>query len=381
MDFSVEKVLDNVRVIDVDRKYRFIRSYSGQLYNDYYERNYIGLGLNKVPYSIIKQASKTDEPTFNQLRLSIKSIYDFKEGTVTGWANQLINFEHILKPGDMVIMPNQNSSEYAFGIVESETYLAKEDKTFLFEGKYEVVPEKRKKVKWLKQIAKDDLNGDLRGLSATHAAITAADDYSDAIEGHLSSLFIRDNRIFFTIKINQDEDINAFAFNDFLSGLTYFYKEYCEVHGFADNEQLYLKIKMQSRGKMALTALIAGGVVFVATLFALSDNPELKAELGPYKFDFKADGFLKTLSHHKNEDADKELERRIKYEKFRDSIDRLKANSIHNPVKASDEKEIHREIKRIHIQKNTVNNIQVIEDKSTDKDSTANDSDPKIKED
>lgn len=366
MDIDFEQVLENVRVVDTNRNYWFIRSYSGKLYNEYYENGFIGLGLNSIPYEFIKVAARIDQPTFDQLRNSIKRNYDFKEGTVTSWANQLINFEHAVKPGDMIIMPDEGSSQYAFGIVESSTYLTKDERTFVFEGKFEPMPEKRRKVKWLKEIDKTDLNDDFRSLSSNHSAISYANPYRETIEGQLSSLYIIEDRIYFTIKINQDEDINAFAFNDFLSGLTYFYKEYCEANGFEDNEQLYLKIKMQSKGKMSLNGLIVGGIVFVATLFALSDNTELKAELGKYKFDFKSDGLLKSLSNQSNYDKDKDLERKIRYEKWRDSIDRVKAGSVANPVKAEDEKKIYKEIKHIHNETINVQNIQVINNNNKD---------------
>lgn len=379
MDFSVNQALENVRVIDVERNYWFVRSFSGKLFNEYYERGYVALGFNDIPYQYIKEASKTDEVTYSRLRNYVKSKYDFKDGTLTGWVNQLISFEHGLKPGDMIIMPDENSFRYAFGIVESPTYLAKEDRTFEFKGHFELIPEKRKKVKWLKLLSKEDLNGDLKGLSSNHAAISAANHFSEVIEGHLSSLYIKEDRIYFTIKIDQNEDINAFAFNDFLSGLTYFYKEYCRENDIEDNELLYLKIKMQSRGKMALQGLSVAAIIYIATLFTLSDNPEIEAAAGQYHIKMKGEGLLHSLSKNKNIDADKELERKMKYEKFQDSIARLKAKTINDPIKVEDEKKIKKDIKHLHqrIQNITeINNVtqviqETIKEENEVKDSTS----------
>ncbi|WP_342645032.1 hypothetical protein [Mucilaginibacter sp. CSA2-8R] len=330
MDFNIEEVVENIRVVDQERDYWFFRTYSGHLFDEFYERNYIGLGLNEIPYQYIKEASKADEATFTRLRTSIESKYNFPASEVTRWANQLIDFEKGVKVGDMVISPSGGSEKYAFGIVESKTFVEKDSRVFQFRDRFEPYPEKRKHIKWLKIIDSEDLNGDLKALSSTRMPLTNAFTYREAIEGNLSTVYIKEGRMYLTIQINQDDDINAFAFAEFLSGLTYFYKEFCKENGDEDNEDLFLKIKVQSRGKMFLKALAITGGIGLAGLIIMSSNHEVKVKLlkDIVEVEGKSTGFLESYTKF----LDASQERQFRQERFEDSMARLKAQPLQNSV-------------------------------------------------
>ena len=112
--------------------------------------------------------------------------------------------------------------------------------------------------------------------------------------------------------------------DDFLNCLTYFYNEFCFENGVELDEELYIKIKLQSKGKLALQALAFVGIIGLSGLLILSNNPEIKIEVGGQKLEGKSDGFLNSLSDF----LDKKQERKKNYAIFLDSINALKANQI-----------------------------------------------------
>src|SRR5690606_29380388 len=113
-------------------------------------------------------------------------------------------------------------------------------------------------------------------------------------EGQISSIYIKEDKIYLVIKVNQDEDINAFDLSDFLSGITYFYKEFSKDE---DNpsEDLTIKIKLQSKGTTILKAAVYSGILGIAGLVILSNNSEFQARLGEDSFSFKTDGLLHSV--------------------------------------------------------------------------------------
>ena len=320
----------SIPTIDENKQYWFIRTYSGEIFRDYYENNYVGLGVNTIPQSLIKSADYSNPSTLKNLHTFIDKNTSYKNGAATKIARELISFEHEVKIGDTVVIPSRNSYELAIGTVESDVYLVDIKGTFAFRNQREPYPEKRRRIKWEKIVLRESLNGDLRGLTSSHHGLTKANNYADIIEGTIDSLYIKKEHAYFTLKINQDEDINAFVLNRFLTGLTYFYQEYCSESGLAVDEELMIKIKLQSRGKVAMRALGIAGLLGVATMVALSNNNEVKVDLKNMKVEGKSDGLLKSLTDF----LDKKQERKIRYEEFKDSMENLKAMRYDDSLKS-----------------------------------------------
>jgi len=351
MDISLQTQVSDIRVIDEERNYWFIRTYGGKIYNYFRENNFIGLGFNNVPYNYIKEAkpineivngdevSYVDFAAFNRLQKFINDNTAYIKGEATKWANQLIDFEHEIKIGDLVIIPNENSQDLSIGIVESETYVVDVQSTFKFNDKFEPYPEKRRKIKWLKEIPKGEFRGGLNSMFFSRTAVKNVTDFSDVIEGNLSSLYIKDEHIYLSIKIDQDEEINAFDLQRFLESLTYLYKEFCSVHGIEDNEELFIKIKVQSKGSALLKGLGYAALFSVAMIIVMSNNSNIELDLKNMKVKGGSEGFLKSLTDFRDANeirderkAEKALERQKELLKFKDSIEKLHAKPVSDSV-------------------------------------------------
>jgi len=325
MNISFEKQLENVRVIDSTRDYWFIRTFGGALFNEFIENNYVGIGFNNIPYNIIKEYNNT-ESSFKTIQSFINMNTKYKNGEATKWANQLISFEHNIKEGDLVLIPSKYSDDIAIGIIKSRTYLVKDKGTFVRDGVNEELPEKRKKIEWLRTCDRSDIQSEIRSITSSHQAVTNANFYSDYIESSLTNIYIKEEKIHLTIQVNQDNDINAYALNNFLSSITYFYREFCIDNNIDPDEDLTIKIKLQSKGKMALKALIPFGIIGIAGLIVLSGHSKVDLKIGDASVKGESDGLIPTITDFLN----KKQERQIKYEIFKDSMEKLKA-TINKP--------------------------------------------------
>lgn len=335
MQKVLKEIEKNVRVIPSTRKYWFIRTYSGRLFDEFTNENYIGIGLNNVPYRYIKDANKNDS-TYKTLHSYLLESLQYQQSEATRWANQLINFEHNVNVDDIVIIPSESSSELAIGVITSDTYIVDVNNTFKFNDTYEPFPQKRKKIEWLKKIYRHEFLGDIRSMFSSHQAISNIDRFGDMIEGNITSLFIKDNHSFFNIKINQDEEINAFELNRFLSSITYFYKEICQEIGIEDNEDLTIKIKVQSKGGVALKALAYSGIFGLAGIFALSKDPKIKLNIGKYvNFEASSGGLGPALTDFLN----KKAERQIKLEELNKANSALEATTVDGEDEDANEEE------------------------------------------
>lgn len=326
MDIDFEKEIKNIRAIDKAQNYWLIRTYRGSLFETFIDEQFVGIGYNTVPYGYIRGARNKNNNTLNELKNYLENNYHLSKSEVTKWANQLVSFEFDVKIGDIVIIPNEGSSSLCIGAVKSDTKIVKSDRTFkLHDGKYEYVPEKRKQIEWLKPFNKTELFGDINGLFSSHLALTSANKFSELIESNLSSVFIKDENIFISIRINQDQDINAFAMRDFLDCLTYFYKELCDELGIEAHEDgLYIKIKVQSKGGAVLkTAAISAGVGIALIIALCISDPEISVDI-PDIANFKMSGKGSPLENI-SKFMDANQERRHRETLFKDSMDRLKA--------------------------------------------------------
>ncbi|MCK3682796.1 hypothetical protein [Maribellus sp. YY47] len=319
----------SIRKISERKKYWFVRTYSGATFDDFQENNYIGIGLNFVPQNLIQnvQGDNLSIP-YDTLKTFIANNSDYEKGEVTKWANQLVAFQHDMQIGDCVIIPSKNSDFLAIGEIESEVYITDDTRRFEFNDNYEPYPEKRRRVNWILLKKKEDFRGDLDNIFHSRQAIYNIDRLAQTIEGYISPLFMIGDTSYMVIQIRQDENINAFAFSKFLDSLTYFYTEICEEHGIEYNEELYIKIKVQSKGKVALAAVALLGLLGISTIFALSDDPRIKLDLGRYgTLEAEGDGLLQSWTNFLNA----KQERQQKMIEFQASMDSIKA-ATHNDL-------------------------------------------------
>lgn len=343
MTIDLQREIDKIPDIS-SRKYWFVRSYHGNLYKNFIEHGYIGMGLNQVPMSLIGSAQRKDLSNY-----ILKNTKFQRKQSATLWANQLILFVEHMREGDLVITPSEDSNDWQIGKIVSGVYLVKQPGTFNHQGNVEEYPEKRRMVEWIRELTTEEMKSDLRGV-VTRLAITNLTPYGHIVEGFVSSVFKKGNEAYLVVKVDQDDNINAFVLSRFLNELTYFYQFFCKESGIQENEELYIKIKLQSKGKMWLigTAIVGmAGLGFV--IFSDGINIHVKLPNG-VDIEIEGAGIPKSITNYKDAEQnreqkklDSELERFMKYEEFKDSMQQLQ---IERKMKTLDS-----ELKRNHERK------------------------------
>ncbi len=84
---------------------------------------------------------------------------------------------------------------------------------------------------------------------------------------------------------------------------------------------------------MALIAASIAGVVGLSSLLLLSNNTEVKADLKAMKVEGKSDGLLNSISDF----LDRKQKRKMEYEIFQDSLQKLKVQHTVDSLKLNNE--------------------------------------------
>lgn len=267
------EISENIREIPSTRRYWFVRTFGGKLFEYYYASKTVGLLANDVPLEMIKNAPH-DNVTFSTLKSHIeRNMYRDNPGEATKLANQLVDFYHNMKVDDIVMMPTGNSDFIAFGRVTSNIKERKKSQgTFDYKDTVLQYPTKYHEIEWLTIKRKSDILGDFRPLLSSQSGLTNANKYGEFVESNISSFFEKDEYYYFSlfVDLNNDQELNAFDLFRYLEAVTKLYKHYCAANDIEYNEDLFLKIKIQSQGSNIWKWVKTAGAVGIVGILGMS---------------------------------------------------------------------------------------------------------------
>ncbi|MEA5008203.1 hypothetical protein [Clostridium tyrobutyricum] len=281
------KTLSNlgIDVINQYRKYWFIRTQGGKYYQDFINENYVGIEWDEISDVELINRADRDE-------MKVEVTKNYPEADKPGYiVSQILNFAIEIRKGDIVLIPSENSSWIAFGEVLQDDMYIYEDDDFqdLLDDFYDdansksSIVKKRRKVKWIKEVKRSNLDPYLYGIIYAHSAIFNLDKYDLYIDRTLSQFYIKGKEAFFTYKVNKKKNIPYFdilkLLNDNYEIINFINRKSESLH--IDGEQLILKINVQSKGPIQLKGSIKN-VLILGLVIGL---------LCGVKFDFKVPGF------------------------------------------------------------------------------------------
>jgi hypothetical protein len=192
--------------INPNRKYWFIRSESGLYYENFVEGNFVAIGWD---YFDNLQYIKTEtKDTFID---AIKKVYkDERAGYVYGQINRFVSE---ISVGDIVMVPSKDSKLISFGEITSDAYIEplppqnvqkKQGNEVICEFK------KRRKVTWLKEIKKSELDPYLYKLIYTQGTVSNVTKfYSDFIDRTIHSFFIKGETAHLVLHVKKTKNIKV----------------------------------------------------------------------------------------------------------------------------------------------------------------------------
>ena len=215
-----------------EQNYWFVRTNGGSYYNEYKTKGFIAFGVNSICDTKLLEAAEKDKKAKEQLVTQIKADYENKTKNFnyvyamieyqptdkprkniikTGLIiSQLNRFMREMKIGDIVLIPSVDSDEITFGKITSDYYI---DKVSPLEGFFEYNHKcpffKRRNVKWIKTIKKDDLEPFLYKVIYSHHSITDVSYARNYINRSLSDVYISNDKLYITFNINKKTGIPA----------------------------------------------------------------------------------------------------------------------------------------------------------------------------
>ena len=255
--------------IDPSRKYWFIRSDSGNYYDDFVQNDYIAIGWDYL----CKDDFLIDSLGIIKNEDALKNIIDKNEpirgtseqgrkSTITKIFNKVARFIYEVEEGDIIITPAENSEKISIGVVTSdlietvgyaEKYLTQNPDTELTPCPYV----KRRNVHWLKHLSKYPLDIYLQRALHSQEAMTRLDDQAQYINRNLYDAYIIGDVFHGIIKSLSDEEHNLAELSDLFNNLRNTVNTAIAANNLTispDN----IKIKINAHSPIMLEMIVAG---------------------------------------------------------------------------------------------------------------------------
>lgn len=281
------KTLFQIKTLDNERRYWLIRAGKEScFFEEFYTRKFTGVN---IPSS--NDLNTLQAMTKEELKSYFEQEYpdEKNSGHLIG---KLYNFIHEIKIGDIVVMPSARREKIAFGIIESNLYL--DDSLILEESLSNSedfgIPNKRRKVKWIKLVESTQLPSKLLvNLFSPHGLSAITDEeVTSLIDTNINDFFIKNDFVFMNLDIKTkngiDFQILSKYFNE-IDNIISFTNDY-----FNTEEKVTVKINLNSPGNINFSGpikLILGAALLLALL-----GSDFNIEYGDFKINVNTPGLL-----------------------------------------------------------------------------------------
>ncbi|WP_315169470.1 hypothetical protein [Metaclostridioides mangenotii] len=304
-------------IIDPERNYWFVRTKGGRFYSDFYNNEYIAIGWNKVNLS--RADNRKEKVVIEEMKQVINSNYP-DEKVAGKPAGQIYRFVKKMKSGDIVLVPNSDTKSILFGEILEDNIFIEEIKEnnkddvenallyntndlLLDESVRNVICpfEKRRKIKWIKEIDRYKLDSSLYSLLNSHGAVSGANKYSYSIDRELSSFYIKGEKAHIVQRITTKEDIPAIDLLNFVYNNLKFIDIYNEIfdEDISKND-VNMKLNVQSPGLIDFQgSIVVMGIIGLLGIFFGGGNIKIKkGSDGSFEFEMSSNGVLKQALDH-----------------------------------------------------------------------------------
>lgn len=311
------------------KRYWLIRTQSGHLYETFRENGVVALEHQEISLFELENIRKQYENDETKVRSAIRNIVisqhtkDSEEldisislRTSSLVASQIFKFIYEVKQGDIVIIPSFGSDFISFGeVMESRigNFSAEEMR------KIDTDAILRKRVKWIKDVARRDIDPYLNRIFSSHQALNDVGAYADIIERSLTDFFILDDEAHLIINVQAEHEINAVD----LFGLGYkllkLVDKFSEEYGLGiSSNDLQVSITLNSPGKIDFKSKIkkvtlVSGILLGAFGGGYEDSSGHK---------FKTDGLpglIRAVTEFKEASAQRDIREEI-FHTYKDSL-------------------------------------------------------------
>lgn len=307
-NLNLQEIEQNVTKIDSNRNYWFVRTQSGNFYEDFINFGYIAIGYNSVSLKDIKNAFQ-DEKKKGFLAEIIEKIYP-EEARPNYIGNQLIDFSYNIKKGDIVVIPSYSSAYISIGkVLDTPVY-----QSTVFHENEKCNFTKRKKIEWIKkQVDFDSLDSKLINLKYSQRTITKIDSHlTSFIDRAITTLYIREGNAHLTLGITREDHIGAYELFTTWTGLLDITEEFSSKNEIKVNKKDFdIRINVQSPGIIEFITCSIAGMFVLSGLVAVIVGAEYNTKFLWSSHSFKTKGLLKSLTEYWNDKQDLKLKKEL----------------------------------------------------------------------
>lgn len=283
-----DQLFNGIPMIDPRKNYWLIRTQGGRYYKEYRDEGFIGINWEEISIEDITTLNHT------RLKTKVKNKYPEKQGPGRT-ASQLITFVKHIKEGDAVIITGPSSSVFSIGeVLESDAYTADLPPSVFEEGSKACPFSKRKKVRWIKELHKWEMEMKFfKLLQHAQNTISDAGEYADLIESQIHDFFIRGDHAQLSIKVKKDGKIpfhQFFGMGNELIGLAEEFNQFSQDFKI-DLDNISTEVNINSPGKIKVS-----GVVISITLIGLIFVGIAGGKFKYNEVEFETNGIVKTVS-------------------------------------------------------------------------------------
>lgn len=246
IELNLSEVRTQIRVIDSNINYWFVRSNGGDFYTDFNINNYVGIRYNRISLQEIRDVNNDTE----KLKETILERYNDEEkkgelsqpGKIAG---QLLRFANRIVQNDIVVVPSESSQMFLVGVVTGNPYelsdaeLEEEEKVSSYKkSRYK----KRIPIHWIGSFDRDKADSALYKMIFSQQTLSDVNAYKPYINRALFPVYIEDGELHITFSVTNTEGINGKLLGQFI----YFYTEIHEL--LFPGESMDIKVNVQSPG-------------------------------------------------------------------------------------------------------------------------------------
>lgn len=304
--------------VSTERNYWLVRTQGGTYYKSFRTNDYVAISWNELDEDIFKDTSEenclsTDrviEFYKNKYKDDEEKIKYYSKRRVSRITNTLNRFKFEMKAGDIVIIPSTNSDLISFGeVLEDDLYF---ERNFPAVNPKENADEKfcpfvkRKKVKWLKDVRKAELEPKLIALFNSQHTISSADKvkYGNYIDRTIDSIYIKGETAHLVLEVKKENDINALVFANLIKDSVLAVDTF-EDSSFKNNikgANIKIKANVQSPGPMEFFGPIEEILILTSIITKTFGSDIMSFKLGKKKKESNVDRITRGIEKESWED-------------------------------------------------------------------------------
>lgn len=243
-----------------------------------------------------------------QAKAALKVLFEdaYPENRSVGHSvSQLLRFSREVRIGDIVIIPSENATHVAIGVITSEMYEIEEldlnvDNRCQFK--------KRMRVDWKSFSRRRNLSPSLQMMFVSRHPISDVTSYAPYIDSRISDCYLKNEEMNLVLKISTRKDVD---WDDFfnLKALTVLTEQFCRNYDLnLGDAPIHMKIQMESPGSLRLSSVSTGKLLVVGLIVIALSGGGIKCE--SIGLDMTTGGIpalMEAISDYKDRQADRRL--------------------------------------------------------------------------